>query len=324
MIIKRMIKSGVWRKGKFVKDIDCVVIGDAMIDIILPLTHLHLEDLSDLLKGGTANTEVKVCPGGTANVAFYIAKLGGKSAFIGKIGEDYFGDMFIRDLIKNKIILNVSISKAKETGKVFDIILPNGERFFIVSRGANAELEYEDVAMNLIEKAKFLYFTGFSFQDKKTSTTVQKVVEETSENTRIVFNPGAPNLAKKFQKLFMKIIKKHVHVIVFNEAEGVALTGCTSSEDIVKALTALTEIVVLTRGAKGSIIAKQERTLVLKTEPLKAVDTTGAGDAYAGAFIYGLSRGWDEERAGKLAIKIASETIAQMTARIGFNFCRRF
>lgn len=294
--------------------LDCTVIGDAMIDIILPLP--DIENPNCLLRGDVFNTEAKISLGGTANVSVCVSKLGGKSAFIGKVGDDYFGKIFVEDLGASKVIKNVSMGKTKRTGIVFDLVFQNGERFFIIDRGANAHLRYEDIDFNLIHNSRFLYFAGFSFQDEETSETIQKVIRKASEkDITIVFNPGAPNLAKRFRDKFIDNIKKYVDILILNDVEAQHLVNSNKDNEIISFLLSIVDKFVLTKGNKGSIIGTQNEVHNIKAYHTKVVDTTGAGDAYAGAFIYGLSRGWRDDKTGKFASEIAGRMVARVGAR---------
>ena len=297
------------------KEIDCTVIGDAMIDITLPLSNVNSFD--HLLQEGLTNTAYTISPGGVANVAADISKLGGKPAFIGKVGDDYFGRLFIEDLDRNKVIQKVSVSKTKNTGVVFNLVFPDGERFFIVDRGANAILEYSDISFGLIEKSKFLYFAGFSFQDEEPFQAIQRILKKVpKKDITIVFNLGAPNLAKKFKNLFIEVIREYVGILILNEKEGEYLADSSKDNEIINFLLPDVEIVILTKGEKGSIIATRDNIYNIKACPVKAIDTTGAGDAYAAAFIYGLSKGWREDKAGKFAAKIAGRVVGWVGANI--------
>lgn len=301
------------------REIDCTVIGDAMIDIILPLP--DIENPNCLLWGDVFNTEAKTSIGGIANVSVCISNLGGKSVFTGKVGDDHFGKIFVKDLEASKVIKNISVSKTKGTGIVFDLVFHNGERFFIVDRGANAHLGYEDIDFHLIRNSSFLYFAGFSFQDEETSETIQKVIRKASEkDITIVFNPGAPNLAKRFRDEFIDIIKKYVDILILNDVEGKYLVNSTKDDETISFLLSIVDKLVLTKGGKGSIIAAQNEVHNIKAYPTKVVDTTGAGDAYAGAFIYGLSRGWSDDKAGKFASEIAGRVVARIGASINGKY----
>jgi len=299
------------------KKTDCTVIGDAMIDILLPLS--GIEDIYSLAEGGVTNTKMSLSPGGSANVAFYIAQLGGNPVFMGKVGDDYFGRVFLEDLEKNGILANVSISKGENTGVVFVLVFPNGERFFIDDRGANAKLEYEDLNLELIRGSKYLFLSGYSFQDEGISDSITRLLKEIANDTSIVFNPGAPNLTKKFSDSFINVIREYVSVLILNEAEAKYLTRCGSERKMLDSLLSLANIVALTKGDKGSIVARQGEIHEIEASPTEVVDTTGAGDAYAGGFIYALCQGWDVKTAAELASQVAARVITQFGTRVALS-----
>ena len=296
------------------KTIDCTVVGDAMIDILLPLS--GIEDIYFLSEGGVTNTKVRLSPGGSANVAFYITKLGGRSTFVGKLGDDYFGKIFLGDLEKNGIVANVSMSKGINTGVVFVLVFPNGERFFIADRGANATLKYEDFNLDLIGDSEYVFFNGYSFQDKEILDSIKRLLEEIATDTSIVFNPGAPNLVKKFRDSFIDFIRQYASVLILNEAEAEYLTERVSEREMLDSLLSLADTVALTKGGRGSIVASQDEIYEIEALPVKAVDTTGAGDAYAGSLIYGLCQGWDVKAAGEFASKVAARIVSHPGTRV--------
>lgn len=296
------------------KNIDCCVVGDATIDILLPLS--DTEDVYSLAQGGVTNTKMSLSPGGTANVAFYITKLGGNSVFAGKVGDDYFGEIFLEDLEKNGIAANISISKGENTGAVFVLVFPNGERSFIVDRGANAKLRYEDFNLDLIRGSKYCFFSGYSFQDKEILDSLKRLLKEIANDTSIVFNPGAPNLAQKFREAFINVVQEYASVLILNEAEARYLTGCSSEGEMISSLLSLVDTVALTRGDRGSVLARQNQIYEIKAGSVDVVDTTGAGDAYAAGFIYGLCLGWDVKTAGEFASQVAARVVSRLGARV--------
>lgn len=300
------------------KNIACTVVGDAMIDITMPLS--GIEDIYYLSQGGALNTEMRLSPGGAANVAFYITKLGGRSAFIGCVGDDYFGRIFRKDLKQNNIVASVSVSKTESTGLACVLVFPHGERFFVVSRGANASLRYEDINTDLILSSRYLFLTGFSFQDEITSGSIERLLEEEEvSNSVVVFNPGAPNLARYFEKQFINFIHKYADILILNKAEAEYLTRKSSEKEMLDYLTSLADTVVITGGDSGSIVAGHGEIHSIATDPLPALDTTGAGDAYAAGFIYGLSRQMGLREAGELATRVAARVVTRIGARVDLS-----
>lgn len=300
--------------GKPVKNIDCTVVGDAMIDVVLPLP--NIKDIYSLSQGGVTNTKMKISAGGSANVAFYISQLGSNSAFIGKVGDDYWGRLFLDDLRKNNITANVSISRTENTGVVFVLVFPDGERCFIDDRGANVGLKYEEIALDLIRDSKYIFFSGYSFQDETILNCIRKLLDVTANDTSIIFNPGAPNLAKEFRESFSNFIREYVSILILNEAEAKYLTQGHSENEVIDSLLSLADTVALTKGERGSIVTRRGERHEIAASPIKVVDTTGAGDAYTAGFIYGLSHGRDIKSAGEFASKVAREVVACLGARV--------
>jgi sugar/nucleoside kinase (ribokinase family) len=296
------------------KSIDLIVIGDAMVDVVLPLT--DIEDISSLSQGGVTNTRMSISPGGAANVAYYMSQLGGRSAFTGRIGDDYYGRLFAEDLKKHGIITNVTVDSIENTGVVHVLVFPGGERFFIDDRGANANLALEDIDLNLVESSRFLYFLGYSFQDEEAISNIIKAMDSVSGDTRVVFNPGAPNLADKFREAFIDVIRRYVDILILNESEAKRLTQHDSNEEILASLLAITEVIALTRGELGSIVASKDEMHIIEAIPVELVDTTGAGDAYSAGLIHGLCQGWDLRTAGESASKLASRVVTKLGARV--------
>ena len=294
-------------------DIDCTVIGDAMLDVVLPLT--DVQDITFLAEGGVTNTRRILFSGGAANIAYYVKKLGGSSAFIGRVGDDHFGKLLLDDLKRNGIATNVAIDAGAHTGMVFALVFPNGQRFFIDDRGANANLQYEDIDLSLIKRSRFVCFLGYSYQDEGFMYCIEKVLNEIPKDVAVVFNPGAPNLAATYRIAFTNVIREHVSVLILNKAEARNLTQRKSEEEMIDSLLTIVDTVALTKGEEGSIVATREEVHEIKTTVVTPLDTTGAGDAYAGGLIYGLSRNLGLREAGEYASRIAGSVVTHFGAR---------
>jgi sugar/nucleoside kinase (ribokinase family) len=292
------------------KDINCTVMGDALIDIMFPIT--KPQDINYFFEGGVTSTRAKISVGGTLNIAANMAQLGGKSTFIGKIGNDCFGKFLKHDIEKNKIKDCLQISEKYNTGIVFVVVQPNKERFFLVDRGANAYLEMTDINIDLCLESKYLFISGYSFQDESTSQTVMKVIKEVADSVDIVFNPGAPNIAGTYKTQFCEIIKKYVSIVILNAKECESLIGC---KDLFEEFLPYVDMVALTMGEKGSIVATKSEFHEIKADATKVVDTTGAGDAYTAGLIYGLSRKEKLSEAGHLASKLGGMVVSKVGSR---------
>ena len=139
-------------------------------------------------------------------------------------------------------------------------VLPDGKRCFIVERGANAGLRYEDIDLDMIRKAKHLYMSGYSFQHEEAAAAIHRALDAAGPGTVVAFNPAAPNLAGTHREAFTDFIRRYASVLILNEAEAEQLTGLAAGKESLERLRSLAGTVALTRGDRGSIVAGRDGT----------------------------------------------------------------
>jgi sugar/nucleoside kinase (ribokinase family) len=303
-----------------VNNFDCTVIGDAIIDIVVPV--YSFDPLGTALVGGILNTDYAIYAGGTANVAAGISTLGATSAFIGRVGADCFGKLFMEGLKEAEVESRVSVSATRKTGLAIAISSTSDkDRFFIVDRGANIELSPNDVDYDLAHNSHVVYFTGFSLQDLNVSKAVISFIEEASRNDRtIVFNPGTHNVITSSRMAIIDAVRRFADVVILNYKEGQRISQFETDEQIIEFLLSLgVGTIALTKGEKGSIISTRASRNVFKADPVDVVDSTGAGDAYAAGIIYAMLKGWKLERAGRFATRVAQTAVRQKGPRCNFK-----
>jgi len=290
--------------------IDCVVVGDAMWDIIVKSSLMPKYNL-------TYCNHISIHPGGSANVSAGIAYLGGSSAFIGKVGCDAFGDAYLSDLKSRGIEPHLFRERDKRTGMVVSIVDESGERSFLVYRGANDALnpgEVESVS-DVIRKARYLYVCGYSLINKPQRESILKAVDiATSSNVKIIFDPALDNLTAPLRRVFAKIIDK-CGVLSPNLNEARALCKFEKIDDIVNYFRHKIPLLALKLGSAGCILAARDDTIRAPAFKVECVDTTGAGDAFVAALIYGLCMGYSLEITATLANWFASRVIASYGPR---------
>ena len=274
------------------------VIGDAFIDIIVPVQGTK--------PGETHHRKIITLCGGTANVAVQIAKLGEKSKFVGKVGDDAFGRFFSQNLNTNGVKDLTFVDDENPTGLCISLAYDNGERMMVASRGANDYLKRDEIrsCSDEITDSKIVYFSGYSLLSRKNSESVLYAIDEShKQNCEIYFNPGAPNLIKDN---FKKIIFNFVDILILNIEEARNMTKKDKIEDILKSLNNMVDTVVITMGEDGCVISEGDSYMQVKTEKLGALDTTGAGDAFAAGFIVGKLKGKSIVGSAKLGNETAA------------------
>lgn len=281
------------------------VIGDAFIDVIVPVGGIN--------PGETHYRKIAMSCGGTANVAVQIAKLGKKAKFVGKVGNDIFGEYFRQNLRVNEVKDLVFVDRKNPTGICISMVYDGGERAMIANRGANDYLKKEDINVYIDEiiNSRIIYFSGYSLLSKQSSEAVLYVVKKCrKKNCEIYFNPGAPNIIKDS---FKNIVRNLVDVLIMNIDEARTMTRKNKIEDILESLRKFANFVVITLGKNRCIVSKKGEYIQVKTKKLSVLDTTGAGDAFTAEFIVGILRSLDEIDCARLANKVAARFLREKT-----------
>lgn len=291
---------------------DCTVVGDIFLDIIAQVG----ADSLPLVLGGTSYCQfAKAVLGGSANVAIGLSLFGGKVAFVGKAGKDYFGRLYLQDLKKAGITPKIFFERDFPTGLIIAFVEDKKERSFFIFRGANDMLTTGEVerAKDLIRRSKYVYVSGYSLVNNPQRNAIMRAIELARQfKAKIVFDPGAHNLIRLHPRLFGKILDL-CDIFSPNLAEAEAITNTADIEGIIEVLRYKVPLTALKCGERGSIIITGEETLRIPAVRVKCLDPTGAGDAFTAALIYGLAKGMPLKTTGRLANYFG----AQLATKVG-------
>jgi len=279
-----------------------------------------------LVGGETAVDELPVVPGGSAaNTIYGLAKLGVSTGFIGVVGDDAEGNMLVHDFQKvGTDTSQIRVKHEAKTGSVLCLIDRLGERSLYVSPGVNTLLTLDDLDLTYIDRAKMLHLSS-SVDDRQFKMSVE-LVERLDLSAKLSFTPGALYVAKGLKAL-TPILSK-THVLFINQGEIQELTGKDFKAGAKICLEQGCRIVVVTLG-KGvsyktttatSYIRDAKNEYMIESDSESAtpvLDTTGAGDAFASGFLYGLLKGKGLKECGRLGDIAARFCITRLGAREG-------
>lgn len=292
-------------------DFDIVVVGSNMVDLLSKIP--RLPKIGETLRG----TSFHLGFGGKgANQAVMAARLGAKVAMVTRVGDDIFGPMTIENLNKQGIDTeNVSISSGMSSGVAPILVDEQGQNMIIIIPGANTKLSKQDVrkAEPQIQRAKIV-ISQLEISDDAIEEAF-KIAREAHVMT--ILNP-APARPVSFA------IINSTDLIVPNESEaelltGIAVTGKNGAEEAARCLIKLgAKRVVLTLGAEGAMLMEEGKVNYFPAVPVKAVDSTGAGDAFIGSLAYALSRGDDLSSAIVFANRCAALSVTKIGTQISF------
>jgi fructokinase len=254
-------------------------------------------------------------PGGSGNIAVAAALLGLKNVFIGKAGKDHLGKMYESDLKSYDVTTKILFDKKASTGIVISLTQGAGERSFAVFRGANDGLTSKEIFKNYnsIASSRYLYVNGFSLVSETMQNSITTAVAIACKNdVKIVFDPGAFNLFTSREKLFNDLLNS-CHIFCPNLQEALVITNTETLESAIEVLRKKANIVTLKLGEKGSIFVHGDESFFAPSHKVTAVDTTGAGDAFIAAVLYGISKNLPYP----LILTFANWYAAQVTSSLG-------
>ncbi len=254
-----------------------------------------------------------VGPGGKGcNQAIAIARLGGNTNFISKIGKDAYGDLALKTLEKNKISTENIIQDGNQQTGVAGILVDQntGKNAINVIVGAPSSLKISEIEkqINLIKRSKI-----FLTQLEVPKDVILHCLKTAKENGCItILNPApASEISKEFYN--------NIDFFTPNETEAEFYTGIkiTNDQEAKQAADKLINLgikkVIITLGEKGLFYSDGKEEIYLKAEAVKAIDTTGAGDAFNGGLAYGLSK----EKPIKECLKLANKVAGISTTKLG-------
>jgi len=291
----------------FLKDLDMPVGGHRLIDkttLDMIIERLTAQGISIVKNSG----------GSCANVMSNMAKLGSRTAFCGKHGDDADGYLYMKILRKEGVKTHSLIDKDHSTGYVLSFITPDIDRTFIVYRGASDFLPVELIQERLVKRADIVHLEGYLINCNEALTEIFELAKN------ITFDLAAYSIIENTRPIIQKLLKKNIPYILFsNIYEGKAFTQKDDVESILDTMLTYSNVAVLTLGDKGVAIktadGKQHFQAAIKTS---IMDTTGAGDSFSAGFLHEYLISKDISKAAELGVKVASKTISKIGAR-SFN-----
>ena len=251
--------------------------------------------------------------GGGTNTAVAFSRLGFKTGYIGKIGEDFNGQMIL-DLLKNENIKFLGkVSKNLLTGYSVVLDSTTHERTILTYKGINDELKIGEINFREI-KTRWLYLSSLLGESFKTQKSLVAYLH--NKGTRIAVNPSEYAI----KVLDLKPILKFTDILILNkeEAELLCKKNGVREKDLLRGLSSLgPDVVVITNKDKEVLAYDGEKKYSLMPHKIKAHERTGAGDAFASGFVAGQIAGKNIENSLKLGLEESESVIRHKGAKIG-------
>ncbi len=256
-------------------------------------------------------------PGGSAaNTIGGLARLGIKTAFLGKIGLDEDGN-FYKNFYQS-IGGDTSAFRYTDkihTGRCLSLITPDSERTMRTDLGAAAALSPDEVSSADYKGISHYHAEGYMLFAGDLLVRTLKAAREAGVKT-ISFDMASFEVVKFNMDKLPGILKDYIDIVFANEVEAETFCGTKDPEAAVKKLAEYCSVAVVKLGKEGSIICRDGKTVRVPAELVKAVDTTGAGDLWQSGFLYAFLNGASSEKCGQCGSVLGAEVVSVIGAAI--------
>ena len=261
---------------------------------------------------------VKGSGGSAANSVIAVSQLGGRGFYSCKVANDPLGQFYLDDLIANGVETNRHGERDDgHTGRCVVLVTPDSDRTMVTFLGVSGGLSERELVTPAIAESAYFYMEGYLVTSDSARAAViagHDLARQAGVKTAISLSD--PNMVAYFKPGLLDMIGPGVDLLFANEAEAQGMAGSDDLETTLAYLKTIASEFAITRGPEGALIWDGGRMIEIDAVPVKAVDSVGAGDMFAGAFLYGLTQGWGHERAGALAAATAAKLVTSLGPRI--------
>lgn len=314
----------------------CVAIGNALLDkeflvdketlvrTGLQVGQMTLTDLEQqhqllfVLKKSGVSPKKQSSGGSAANTVAAFASLGGKAYYHCRVGHDEEGALYLADLACCNVTTNASFAQHEgTTGSCAVLVGEDGERTMQTFLGVSSTIDESSVDFETLVEAQWLYLEGYLAMSPSIAPAIQKLRQQAAvHGVKVAISFADPAVVQYAKEGLEAMIGTGVHAIFCNLEEAKLFTGKKQAKACLNALSAYAKLVVITQGASPTLIAQDGEVLECPVPTAVPLDTNGAGDNYAGAFLYGLSQHYSLQECAKLASAVACKVVQVMGARL--------
>ncbi|MFY0692471.1 MAG: adenosine kinase [Paracoccaceae bacterium] len=314
------------------KTYQVVGIGNAMVDVLWECPDAFLTEngvqkgimqLTDRDRGVELYDRIgparEISGGSAANTIAAVAHLGGRTAYVGKVKDDQLGAIFAHDLRAQGADYDTPLADgghAAETGRCIVLVTPDGERSMNTYLGVTEFLSPSDIDEGQMADAEWIYLEGYRFDGPDSHEAFAKAIAACKgAGGRVSLTLSDPFCVDRHRDAFRTMIRDHVDLLFCNRAEILSMYETEDFETALAQGARDCAILACTDSEHGAHVLSDGQRWHAPAVPVRVVDATGAGDLFAGAFLWGLTNGFDLEACGRMGCLGASEVISHIGAR---------
>ena len=309
-------------------------IGNALVDCVYMVNDKFLDDnkiekglmtLVDEEKQKSIIKKIKkfdsvIQSGGSVtNSVYTLSQLGGSGYVSVLVAKDEFGKIYLSDLKNSNVSTGGSEFTTGDgmTGTCLVLTTPDAERTMNTCLSISSNFSIKNIDLNDLKNSEYLYIEGYLVTSESAMEAVNQSIEFSVKNdVKIALTFSDLAMVKYFKDNFKSILNRKVDLLFCNEDEAKTFSESNSLNDSINYLGQLSSTLVITLGKNGSLIYKNGKKIKIEPYPTKAIDTVGAGDTFAGAFLYGITNGLSLKKSGDLASLLSSKVVSKIGPRL--------
>lgn len=312
-------------------------IGNALVDIVTEVSDEFLSDhniekglmtlveedvqerISNAINMSKSNMQ---CGGSAANSIIAVSQFGGTSFYSCKVANDELGKFYQKDLESNGVDSNIQHHELEEgiTGKCLVMTTKDAARTMNTFLGITSNFSRTEIMEESLKDSEYLYIEGYLVTSENGLDAMKhakKIAEDNGVKTALTFSD--PSMVKYFKPQMESVVGASVDLLFCNEEEAMMYTEKDNLSEAREELKKAARRFVITQGENGAMIFDGDTFVDIEPYKVQAIDTNGAGDLFAGAFLFGITNGHSFADSGKLASLASSELVKQFGPRLEWH-----
>lgn len=313
---------------------DVFGIGNALVDILAQVDDDFIRE-RDLIKGGMTLVDAEKqgalladlthealnlrSGGSAANTMIAVSQSGGNGFYTGKVSRDAHGEFYRQDMLEAGIHFDVNPTDdtAGPTGTSLVMTTPDAERTMCTHLGVSTKLAPSDVEVERLDHCKYSYIEGYLWDaDAPRKACIETMEQSRKRGVKVSFTFSDPYLVDRFSDDFRSLVSEYCDTVFCNADEMRMFFDTESLDACAAKLQPMADLSFITNSEHGCIVVTRDGITPVAGFPVKAVDTVGAGDAFAGGVLFGLTSGLAPVKAAKWGNYMASRVVLVHGARL--------
>tara|TARA_Y100001970_G_scaffold168103_1_gene205618 strand:- start:168 stop:1169 length:1002 start_codon:yes stop_codon:yes gene_type:complete len=284
------------------------------------MTLIEIEDQEALIKELMSMniTPNKACGGSGTNTAVAASLFGANCHMSCIVSDDDHGKFYIEDLLSNKVShSNPPVRSKLASGRCLVMVSEDAERTMCTNLGINSELSADDINEKIIQESDYLFLEGYLVASPNGMDVCKKALKIAKEHdTKVSISFSDPNLVNAFRYEIQSLVEIQCDLVFCNAEEAFAYAETDNLKDAYEVLKEVSPNFLITQGSSGCIGFDGKNPIDVPGYPVKAIDSNGAGDMFAGAVLYSLSQGKSLEEGARFGCYAASKVVSNVGPRL--------